>query len=166
MQTAINKANITLPGKSNTLPLSALVAAPLSSKKMNEVWYQMVRANGVKMGDVDRVKLSNGSKIVDFRDAVKEKNGDGLLKGISPAQLKVYSNSAAFIRQTEGPLKNSVAVTGVGLDEDNPLYVEVEFEKLQKTEMLLIEQQTAHLKIKEKENFQGTGFALKFSSQY
>ena len=64
------------------------------------------------MGSADKVKLSAGSDIADLRKAVKAENADGLLKGISPAQLTVYGNKAAFCANQS--LEVESQLTGLG----------------------------------------------------
>jgi hypothetical protein len=85
------------------------------------IWYQLVKENGDKMGSADKVKLFIESDIADFRDAAKEKNGD--LKDIPPRNLKVYANKEALELKT--PMKSSSIVAGLGVDEENALYVVV-----------------------------------------
>jgi hypothetical protein len=95
-------------------------------KKMNEeatIWYQIVIENGVKSGSVISLEMPRNSNIGKLKKLVISENVD--LKHIPPRKLKVYSNSADFINSTEGPLTVLSTVAGLGLDEDNPLYVVV-----------------------------------------
>jgi hypothetical protein len=88
-------------------------------------WYQLVTENGTRMGSITKVKLDTTADVDDFRDAVKTKNADGLLKGISPAELTVYLNKDAFKnRETVAHMKASAPVTG-GESEENALIVVV-----------------------------------------
>jgi hypothetical protein len=87
------------------------------------IWYQLVRAGGDEMGSVDKVKLFNGSDIADFRKRVKDENSDGLLRGISPAELKVYRNKEEF--ESKISLEEDLAVSGLGQRKANALYVAV-----------------------------------------
>jgi hypothetical protein len=73
---------------------------------------------------LDTVRLPAQSDVSDFRDAVKAKNAD-ILTGISPSQLKVYKNMAAFNEGKEplGPL--SLLDSSFGKDKENALIVVV-----------------------------------------
>ena len=70
-------------------------------KKMSKssiVWFHLYGSDGMPYNGVsaDKVSLPENPGVSDFRDAVKAKNADSLLKGISPANLIVYENKAAF----------------------------------------------------------------------
>ena len=78
----------------------------------------------------DKVKLPSDSDIADFRDAVKGKNADGLLKGISPAELTVYENKTAY-ESKETHLEEDAAVSGLGQSKKNAMVVVVPNPKLQ-----------------------------------
>ena len=79
---------------------------------------------------VDAVSLEQNNGVVDFRDAVKGKNDDDLLKGISSSKLLVYKNKAAFEKRNlkrgkQEPLKASLRLGDLGCTEDDSLYVAV-----------------------------------------
>jgi hypothetical protein len=84
------------------------------------IWYQLVRENGDKLGSSACI-TQIPANIYLFCEVVKEKNGD--LKDIPPRNLKVYANKEAFASKT--PLKSSASVFGLGVDEENALYVVV-----------------------------------------
>ncbi|CEG49550.1 Trypsin-like cysteine/serine peptidase domain [Plasmopara halstedii] len=66
-----------------------------------EVWFRLVDQDGVayKETNADAVDLSPSSTIRRLRDAVHAKNA-GILQGIVPAQLLVYTNTAALNANT------------------------------------------------------------------
>jgi hypothetical protein len=87
-------------------------------------WYQLVAENGILMGS-DMVRLPRDTFIADFRDAVKTKNADGLLKGISPAELIVYLNMAAYENRANSLTPGTILGGNIGQDENNVLVVVV-----------------------------------------
>jgi hypothetical protein len=84
------------------------------------IWYQLVRENGDKLGSSACI-TQIPANIYLFCEVVKEKNGD--LKDIPPRNLKVYANKEALELKT--PMKSSSIVAGLGVDEENALYVVV-----------------------------------------
>ena len=82
------------------------------------------------MGSITKVRLSPDADVDDFRDAVKVRNGDGLLKGISPAELTVYENKTAYDRK-ETHMEEDATVSGLGESKKNALAVVVPNSKLQ-----------------------------------
>ena len=87
------------------------------------------------MGSADAVSLPKDSFVFQFRDAVKEKNADGLLKGISPAQLTVYGNKAAFNESQS--LEVDSQLTGLGASMKVALLVCVVIPTTEGIELLL-----------------------------
>ena len=107
----------------------------LQMQNINHYWYQLVREDGNPMGSADKVKLSAGSDIADLRKAVKAENADGLLKGISPAQLTVYGNKAAFNESQS--LEVDSQLTGLGASMKVALLVCVVIPTMEGIELLL-----------------------------
>ena len=102
-------------------------------KRPRRFWYLLVeKENGKPYMEttVDAVSLEQNNGVVDFRDAVKGKNDDDLLKGISSSKLLVYKNKAAFEKRNlkrgkQEPLKASLRLGDLGCTEDDSLYVAV-----------------------------------------
>ena len=101
-----------------------------SKIKMTPYWYQLWKEDGTSMGSITKVRLSPDADVDDFRDAVKVRNGDGLLKGISPAELTVYENKTAYDRK-ETHMEEDATVSGLGESKKNALAVVVPNSKLQ-----------------------------------
>ena len=96
---------------------------------MTPYWYQLLKEDGTFMGS-DMVRLPADSFIADLRVAVKERNGDGLLKGISPAELTVYRNKTVY-ESKETHLEEDAAVFGLGESKKTALVVVVPNPKLE-----------------------------------
>ena len=91
------------------------------SEQATTIWYQLVRENGNTMGSSTSVDVPKNFNIDKFRKLVKLENGD--LKDIPPRKLVVYKNKEAFELKT--PMKSSSVVAGLGVVEENALYVVV-----------------------------------------
>ncbi|KAI3657866.1 hypothetical protein MP638_003184 [Amoeboaphelidium occidentale] len=85
----------------------------MSSKKLVQVWYHLKQADGKEFSDitVSSVLLSSKALVDDLRKAVKADNADGLLKGISASQLKVFKHNANLV---ENPMEVDVLVSDLG----------------------------------------------------
>lgn len=92
------------------------------SNKLLEIWYFLKQADGEPFRDssVDKVYVKSTGDIADLRDAITAKNADSLLKGISPASLKVFNNKADL---NGDPLKISHKVKKLGQSEEEALWV-------------------------------------------
>ncbi len=95
---------------SETLKLVFLVADP--------------QGDPYKNSSFDKLLLSPKSDVCDFRDAVKVKNSD-ILIGISPSQLRVYKNKAAFDAGEEPLDELSFLDNTFGTSKENALLVVV-----------------------------------------
>ncbi len=91
----------------------------------SKLWYEMLDDNegkpykGMKPDKIERVNIAD---VADLKNAVKDKNADGVLKDVSAGQLKVYLNKDAFIRGDE--LAGSAVVDdNMGSTEGNALVV-------------------------------------------
>ena len=96
---------------------------------MTPYWYQLLKEDGTSMGSADAVTLPADSLVFQLRKQVKTENADGLLKGISPAELTVYENKTAY--ESKQALEEDAAVFGVGGSKKNALVVVVPNPKLQ-----------------------------------
>jgi len=94
-------------------------------QNMTPHWYQLVTENGTPMGSITKVKLDTTADVDDFRDAVKTKNADGLLKGISPAELTVYLNMVDYENRANSLTPGTILSGNIGQDENNALVVVV-----------------------------------------
>ena len=89
-----------------------------------KVWYQLVdgtTGKSYRNSTPDKVTVDSDADIGDFRDAVKVKNADDLLRGISPSLLKVFKNIADLNSGTS--LMSSLRVSGMGNSEGDALLV-------------------------------------------
>ncbi len=76
------------------------------------------------MGSAAKVVLSPGADVDDLKKQVKTENADGLLKGISPAELIVYLNMIAYeSRATVAHLEEDASVVELGNSKQNALVV-------------------------------------------
>jgi hypothetical protein len=91
---------------------------------MNEqpplVWYQLVRENGDKMGQVTSIDIPTNAIIDKLKKLVKQENPD--LKDIPPRCLIVYRNKTAY-ESKESHLEEDAAVSGLGDSKMNALVV-------------------------------------------
>jgi hypothetical protein len=80
----------------------------MSQQQSRLVWFRLVdRATRNEVG-IDAVPLCSDSVVVQFRDAVKAKYADSLLKGIAPIDLLVYSKLA--YEEKQEPLKPTLSI--------------------------------------------------------
>ena len=87
------------PCVESDLPSLLLTAMILAAVTRRLFWFLLVdQKNGesYRGTTVSSVSLEPTNVIDEFRDAVKAKNDDDLLKGISSSKLLVYNNKAAF----------------------------------------------------------------------
>ena len=92
-----------------------------------DVWYYLVDEQGDSFKGVgaDIVSINTESKVVHFRDAVWAKNKEGLLKGVSAVQLKVYTTKDNITDPTKEPLEVDASVNGMGEQKREALFVVV-----------------------------------------
>ena len=64
----------------------------------SRIWFHLYGSDGMpyKGTNADKVMLPHGSVVAQFRDAVKAKNSDSILKGIAPSSLSVFKNKDSF----------------------------------------------------------------------
>ena len=90
-----------------------------------KVWVQLVDSEGASYrgSSADKLTLADDADVADLRDAIKIKNKD-ILKGITASQLVVYSTRDNL--DSKNPLiRMSTTAHGLGLDEDNPVFIVV-----------------------------------------
>jgi hypothetical protein len=88
-------------------------------------WFQLVDSDGepYQRTMASKVSFTVTPDVADFQDAVKAKNSDSHLKGISPSDLQVYKNKAAFDQRKavggqEVPLDPTLPLGGLGNSKD------------------------------------------------
>jgi hypothetical protein len=90
------------------IPFTALGASfrSLSSvPPLQRTWFLLLDSQTgepYKGSSADKVSLLPNADVADFRDAVKAKYSDSLLKGIAPSTLTVYENKDAFEQWKKG----------------------------------------------------------------
>jgi hypothetical protein len=92
-----------------------------------EIWYLLVNNDGTPYMDTsaDIVVLPSSASIVNLKKSIKAENADGLLQGISPAQLKVYASTTTPPLKSQTPLENCIAIDDLGTEEKSALLVNV-----------------------------------------
>jgi hypothetical protein len=110
-------------------------SSSMSSPPSPLVWFLLLdSATGLpyKGTTADKVSVSSKADIADFRDAVKAKYADSLLKRIASSELVAYKNKAAFDKRhaavddgKEEPLEEDSFLDGLGGTEEEALVVAV-----------------------------------------
>ncbi|KAJ0395059.1 hypothetical protein P43SY_011447 [Pythium insidiosum] len=90
---------------------------------MPRKWFQLVGEDGNALTSADAVVVDI-EDVDTLRDAVKLKFADSDLAGIAPSNLTVFANLAAYEAKQAFP-RSSSPVTGLGIDEDNAIIVQV-----------------------------------------
>jgi hypothetical protein len=102
-------------GLSKENPLLVLVPGPL--------WFQLIGPDGqpYKGASASSVLIPGQPRVDRFCDAVTAKLSENYLRGISPHDLKVYSEKDAF--EVRHELPKTLCIQYLGLSKENPLLV-------------------------------------------